>query len=64
MDDVKKIALQIAEKYKFEPYKGSATAINDGAASSELSRCANHLDEKFMSSLENSEFLDSKYLSK
>lgn len=64
MVDMKKVAIEIAEKFKFEPYEGLATAISSGKVESDLSRCGNHLDNDFMKSLENLDFLDSKYLSK
>ena len=64
MKDVKLVAIEIADKYKFEPYNVVATAIADGKIESDLSRCENHLDNKFMTSLDNFEFLDAKYLTK
>lgn len=64
MQDFKKLAIDIANKYKFEPYRASAKALSDGNGGSNLSRCENHLDSDFMKSLEALEFLDSKYLSK
>lgn len=65
MMDVKKLAIQIADEFSFEPYEVIATATTEGEdAKSSLSRCENHLDNDFMKSLENYDFLDTKYLSK
>lgn len=60
----KQFAIDVANKFKFEPLLGSAIGVADEIQDKNLSRCENHLDAKFMAHLDNLDFLDSKYLSK
>lgn len=65
MVDIKSLAMEIADSFKFEASSFIATATTDGIESkSNLAPCDNHLDTVFMKSLENNEFLDAKYLPK
>jgi|GEM_PF-4954833 len=62
MKDYRQVAIDIANEFKIEPFDIALVGLAETEVSN-LTHCGNHLDSNFMKSLDNLEFLDSKYLS-
>lgn len=59
MKDLKKLAIEIADRYPFSPFLSSASATNGQAESGRsFAACDNHLDVAFMNLLDQGAHLD------
>lgn len=58
MDDYKRLALDISNRFPFKEFQVAAHAANGKDEEASLSACANHLDRDFMQLLDEGKHLD------